>query len=214
MSGKYSWSDVVSGFNKPAEYNIRNNKTYRLDNLYPKLADMTPEQKIEFLENNKAIIDYVDTSEEETALIAINNQVMRTSPFYTHRELDPSLIFGVMGNSIIYPETNQFPRNCFSCGQSRQAVSVYHSNAQMRMDKMGVLLNYGQTPLIKSRYLEYINNQQQPYGVNTIVAIMSYTGYNVEDAILINEGSVKRGLFKTTYYTTSEGQGEFKSVWR
>lgn len=117
-----------------------------------------------------------------------------------------------MGNSIIYPEENPYPRNCFSCGQSRQAVSVYHSNFQMRMDKMGVVLNYGQTPLVKSRYLEYINHEEQPYGVNTIVAIMSYTGYNVEDAILINEGSVKRGIFRTTYYTTYESREESSKV--
>ena len=117
-----------------------------------------------------------------------------------------------MGNSIIYPESNQLPRNSFSCGQSRQAVSVYHSNSQMRMDKMGVTLNYGQTPLIKSRYLDYINREEQPYGVNAIVAIMSYTGYNVEDAILINEGSVKRGIFRTNYYTTYEAREESSKV--
>jgi DNA-directed RNA polymerase beta subunit len=82
----------------------------------------------------------------------------------------------------------------------------------MRIDKMGVILNYGQTPLVKSRYLEYINNEEQPYGVNAIVAIMSYTGYNVEDAILINEGSIKRGLFRTTYYTTYEAREESSKV--
>ena len=67
-----------------------------------------------------------------------------------------------MGNLIIYPENNPLPRNSFSCGQSKQAVSMYHSNYQMRIDKMGVVLNYGQIPLIKSRYLEYINNEEQP----------------------------------------------------
>ena len=105
-------------------------------------------------------------------------------------EIDPSLILGVMTNLAIYPENNPVVRNSFSCGQSKQAVSVYHSNYQMRIDKMGVVLNYGQIPLIKSRYLEYINKEQQPYGVNAIVGIMCYTGYNVEDAILINEGSI------------------------
>jgi hypothetical protein len=113
---------------------------------------------------------------------------------------------------IIYPENNPLPRNSFSCGQSKQAVSVYHSNYQMRIDKMGVILNYGQIPLIKSRYLEYINNEEQPYGVNAIVAIMSYTGYNVEDAILINEGSVARGIFRTTYYSMYESREESSKV--
>ena len=127
-------------------------------------------------------------------------------------EIDPSLILGVMGNQIIYPEHNPVTRNSFSCGQSKQAVSVYHSNYQMRIDKMGVLLNYGQTPLIKSRYLEYINNEEQPYGINAIVAIMSFTGYNVEDAILINEGSVHRGIFRTTYFSMYESREENSEI--
>jgi DNA-directed RNA polymerase beta subunit len=131
--------------------------------------------------------------------------------YYTHLEIEPSLLFGVMGNQVIFPQNNQFPRNVFSCGQSKQAVSVYHTNYQMRMDKMGVVLNYGQTPLIKSKYIEYVNQEQNPYGVNAIVAIMSYTGFNVEDSILINESAVKRGLFNTTYYNMYETYEETSS---
>ena len=117
-----------------------------------------------------------------------------------------------MGNQIVYPENNQLPRDLFSCGQSKQAVSLYHSNYQYRIDKMGVVLNYGQIPLIKSRYMEYINNEEHPYGENVIVAIMSYTGYNVEDAILFNQGSVDRGLFRTTYFNMYETREESASV--
>ena len=211
-SRKYTWSQIISGFEKKNDdfFNVRNNILYDVNALYPGYD--TLDKIFEFFERNRAIIDYLDTSEEESTLICNKPSDIKLNNYYTHCEIDPSLIFGVMGNSIIYPESNQFPRNCFSCGQSRQAVSVYHSNAQMRMDKMGVILNYGQTPLIKSRYLEYINREEQPYGVNAIVAIMSYTGYNVEDAILINEGSVKRGIFSTTYYTTYEAREESAKV--
>jgi DNA-directed RNA polymerase II subunit RPB2 len=211
-SRKYTWNQVISGFEKKNDefYNVRNNILYDVNTLYPGYD--TIEKIFEFFENNRGIIDYLDTSEEESALIATRPDDLPMNKYYTHCEIDPSTILGVMGNSIIFPESNQFPRDCFSCGQSRQAVSVYHSNYQMRMDKMGVLLNYGQTPLIKSRYLDYINKEEQPYGVNAIVAIMSYTGYNVEDAILINEGSVKRGIFSTTYYTTYEAREESSRV--
>jgi len=211
-SRKYTWSQVVSGFEKKNDeyFNIRNNILYDVNSLYPGYDSL--EKILELFERNRAIVDYIDTSEEESALIATKPIDIKMNKYYTHCEIDPSLIFGVMGNSIIYPESNQLPRNCFSCGQSRQAVSVYHSNYQMRMDKMGVTLNYGQTPLVKSRYLEYINHEEQPYGVNAIVAIMSYTGYNVEDAILINEASVKRGIFRTTYYTTYEAREESSKV--
>jgi len=76
------------------------------------------------------------------------------------------------------------------------------------MDKTAVLLNSGQRPLVCSRYSQYINNNENSYGENAIVAIMCYTGYNVEDAVLINEGALKRGLFRTTYYTTYEAHEE------
>ena len=211
-SHQFTWSQMITGFDKKLDdsFNIQNNILYDVSVLYAGLTNF--EQTVTFFEKNKAIIDYIDTSEEESAYIATFYEDLKKSKFFTHLEIDPSLILGVMGNSIIYPENNQLPRDVFSCGQSRQAVSVFHSNYQMRIDKMGVILNYGQTPLIKSRYLEYINKEQQPYGVNTIVAIMSYTGYNVEDAILINEASIKRGLFNTTYYTMYESREESSKV--
>ena len=77
---------------------------------------------------------------------------------------------------------------------------------------MAVVLNYGQVPLVKSKYLNYLNKEEMPYGVNAIVAIMSYTGYNVEDAILVNKGSLDRGLFRTTYFTMYEDTEESTTV--
>ena len=94
----------------------------------------------------------------------------------------------------------------------KQAVSLYHSNYQNRIDKMGVVLNTGQVPLVKSRYIDKINNEEHPYGVNVIVAIMCYGGYNVEDAILFNGGSLERGIFRTTYYNMYESYEESSKV--
>jgi len=211
--GDINWKTIISGFKEKSDknFNTKNNKIYDLEKLYPDIGGDSENIK-DYLNRYKSIVDYVDTSEEESALIATNYDDLKKSNYYTHMEIDPSLILGVMGNMIIYPENNPPTRNAFSCGQSKQAVSVYHSNYQMRIDKMGVILNYGQIPLIKSRYLEYINNEEQPYGVNAIVAIMSYTGYNVEDAILINEASVARGIFRTTYYSMYESREESSKV--
>ena len=208
-----SWSKLVSGFMPKNDdlFNIRNNVIYDLNVLYPNIAT-DPAKLLLELKGNAATIDYIDTSESENALIAFDKDQLKLNKYYTHLELEKSLLFGVMGNSIIYPEFNQLPRDVFSCGQSRQAVSLYHSNYQMRLDKMGVVLNYGQIPLVKSKYLEYINHEEQPYGVNTIVAIASYTGYNVEDAILINKSSIERGLFNTSYFTTYEAHEESVKV--
>ena len=211
--GTITWEQIISGFKEKSDpkFFSKLNKIYDLNELYSDISN-DENTMINTLQKYKSIVDYVDTSEEETALIAVTDEDLKKSKYYTHIEIHPSLLLGVMGNQIIYPENNPLPRNSFSCGQSKQAVSVYHSNYQMRIDKMGVILNYGQIPLIKSRYLEYINNEEQPYGVNAIVAIMSYTGYNVEDAILINEGSVARGIFRTTYYSMYESKEESSKV--
>ena len=211
--GTITWEQIISGLKKKSDVNFytKNNTIYNVNELYSDL-DKSTESIYKSLLTNSSLVEYIDTAEEEAALIAVNPIDLKKSKFYTHMEIDPSLILGVMGNQIIYPENNPVTRNSFSCGQSKQAVSVYHSNFQMRIDKMGVILNYGQTPLIKSRYLEYINNEEQPYGVNAIVAIMSYTGYNVEDAILINEASVKRGIFRTTYYSMYEAREESSKI--
>ena len=208
-----TWEEMISGFNKKADstFSTKQKRLYNLNDLYPEIGS-SEEAVYNNLQKHKALIDYIDTTEEECSLIAINHEESKKSKYFTHLEINPSLLLGVMGNQIIYPEHNPFARNSFSCGQSKQAVSVYHSNYQMRIDKMGVVLSYGQTPLIKSRYLEYINNEEQTYGINAIVAIMSYTGYNVEDAILINEGSINRGIFRTTYYSMYEAREESSRV--
>lgn len=211
-SNEYSWEEAVSGFHKKAfaDFSIKRNKIYDINELYPDLNSLDKIEKT--FEKSRSVIEYVDTSEEEGLLIAAKLDDLKKSKFYTHMEIDPSLILGVMGNLIIYPENNPLPRNSFSCGQSKQAVSVYHSNFQSRIDKMGVILNSGQIPLLKSKYLEYVNKEEMPYGVNAIVAIMSYTGYNVEDAILINAGSVARGIFRTTYYSMYEAREETSKI--
>jgi DNA-directed RNA polymerase II subunit RPB2 len=206
----FTWNDVISGFNKKIDgFKPNDYKMYELNELYEGIDIEIDPSKLERFKKNKAIIDYIDNNESEDALIAFSNEVVdNENQQYTHMEIHESFIFGMMCNLINFPENNPATRNSFSCGQSKQACSMYHTNHQVRMDKTAVVLSSGQIPLVKSRYLEYINNEENPYGENAIVAIMCYTGYNVEDAILINEGSLKRGLFRTTYYSTYESHEE------
>ena len=117
-----------------------------------------------------------------------------------------------MANMIAFPENNPLPRNLFSCGQSKQAVSLFHSNYQNRIDKMSVVLNNGQLPIVKSRYLKIITNEEHPYGENAIVAIACFTGFNVEDAVIFNRAALDRGIFRTTYFTMYEAHEESSKV--
>jgi DNA-directed RNA polymerase II subunit RPB2 len=212
--GSYTWENVVNGFHEKDELykGINNDNYYEVSKMYPSVVKQMESINLEELrrlfKDKMSVVDYLDSSEENTHLIATMPDDLRKTKQYTHLEIHPSLILGVLGNSIIFPEQNPSTRNAFSCGQSKQAVSLYHSNFQNRIDKMGVVLNYGNIPLVKSRYLKYINNEEAPYGANAIVAIMSYTGYNVEDAILVNQGAIERGLFRTTYFSMYEAREE------
>ena len=158
----------------------------------------------------KSVIEYMDTLETEGSYIAMYEKDIDN--YHTHLEIHPSLMLSVLGNMIIFPENNQLPRDLFSCGQSKQAVSLYHSNFLNRIDTLGVVLNYGQNPIVKSRYLDYVCNSQHPYGENVIVAIACYSGYNVEDALIFNQASVDRGLFRTTYYKLYEDRESSDTV--
>jgi DNA-directed RNA polymerase II subunit RPB2 len=204
-----SWQDLITGFAKK-----KNEAKFAIDayKIYADPAELYAESDMKALLPYRAIIDYMDTSEAESSLIAFNPDQLKENALYTHLEIHPSFILGFMGNQVVFPENNQLPRDLFACGQAKQAVSLYHSNYQVRMDKMGVVLNNGQIPLIKSRYLKYINEEEHPCGENTIVAIMCLNGYNVEDSILFNEGALKRGLFRTTYFTTYESREETEST--
>ena len=215
--GTLKWANLVAGLGEKASaanFSLDANKIYEVSDLYPAIEDDNRKIYDNFVKN-AAVIEYIDTAEEESAMIALMSkadEVDTPTSRYTHIEVTPALGLGVMSNQIIFPENNPLTRNSFSCGQSKQAVSVYHTNYASRTDKMSVVLNYGQTPLIKSRLLQYMNHEEQPYGVNCIVAIMCFTGYNVEDAVLINEGALARALFRTTYYTTYETHEESASV--
>ena len=204
-TSNFSWSELLIGFNKKK----KNNKN--LCEVYNSSEALYGTSSLESLLALQGIIEYLDTSEEEGTLICMEEEKIDDLP-YTNLEIHPSLIFGVMGNLIAYPENSQLPRDLFSCGQSKQAVSLYHTNYFNRIDKSGLILNNGQIPLIKSRYLKYINNEQHPYGINTIVAIGVYGGYNVEDSILFNKGSLDRGIFRTTYFNMYESREESSRI--
>ena len=209
---KFSWNELVGGFGIKR---INYNEFYNTDDIANiiKLYDNLPEGiTFERMAPRMAVLEYIDASEENNALFAFrpDDKVKEGSAQFTHSDIHPSLMFGVMGNLISFPENNQLPRNTFSCSQSKQAVSMYNTSFLQRFDKMGVVLNAGQIPLVKTRYLKYFNNEQNPYGQNAIVAIMCYNGYNVEDSILFNEGSIKRGLFRTSYYNMYETREESK----
>jgi DNA-directed RNA polymerase beta subunit len=88
----------------------------------------------------------------------------------------------------------------------KQAIGLYSTNYQNRYDSVGHTLNYPQKPLVYTRTSKVVNIDSMPCGINVIVAIATYTGFNQEDSLIMNRSSVDRGLFQSTVYRTYKDQ--------
>ena len=165
---------------------------------------------------DESILEYVDPEEQSWSMIAtkprdlINKDDISAVHKYTHCEIHPSTIFGVLASCIPFPEHNQSPRNTYQCAQGKQAMGVYVTNYENRMDKTAYVLNYPTRPLVDTRIMNMIQLNKIPSGTNVIVAIMTHTGYNQEDSLLINQGSIDRGLALVTVYHTEKDEDKQK----
>lgn len=163
---------------------------------------------MQFLENHQSVIEYIDPTESNTFLIAKDFKSIDKN--YTHCEIHSSLILSAVALNIPFPEHSQAPRNVFSCQQTKQAVGTYSSAYNTRFDTFGNILHYPQKALTTTRYKKYTDVDKLPYGCNCIVAIASYSGYNQEDAVILNKTSVERGMFQSIYYRSYEESEEAK----
>jgi DNA-directed RNA polymerase II subunit RPB2 len=161
----------------------------------------------------ESLIEYLDVEETNTSMIAMRYSDLekgfkgvRYPINYTHLEMDPSLFLGVLAGSIPFSNHNQAPRNTYQSSMGKQAIGVYTSNFRKRFDTIGHVLNYPQVPLVQTRAAKLINGDKLPCGINIIVAIATWTGFNQEDSIIMNKSSVDRGMFISTYYRTYKDQ--------
>jgi DNA-directed RNA polymerase II subunit RPB2 len=163
----------------------------------------------------EGLVEFVDTEEEETTLIAMKPEDLdkpmetRIAKTFTHCEIHPSMILGICASIIPFPDHNQSPRNTYQSAMGKQAMGVYLSSFQVRLDTMAHVLHYPQKPLAATRAMEYLHFRDLPSGVNCIIAIACYTGYNQEDSLIMNASAIDRGLFRSSFYRTySESTAE------
>jgi DNA-directed RNA polymerase II subunit RPB2 len=144
---------------------------------------------------------------EDTNIPIINRYDESLICNYTHCEIHPQLLIGIIASNIPFANHNYGPRNMFQYAQGKQAMGIYASNYRYRAD-ISYLLEHCQKALVNTYVSKYTNANILPNGENAIVAIGSYTGHNIEDSIVFNESSVHRGLFRSITFKEWESEIE------
>ena len=144
----------------------------------------------------KGLIEYIDAAEEENAYVALFEDEI--TPGHTHLEIDPISLFGAVTSLVPYGNHNQSSRLNRGSKTQKQSLGLYAANYLCRLDTDVSILQYPQKPLVRSFVYDTLDTY--PAGQNLVVAIMTYDGYNMEDALVLNKGSLDRGVGRSFYF--------------
>ena len=148
------------------------------------------------------LVEYIDPGETEGCVIAMAQKDVLEDDTKTHSEIHASTILGSLASNIPFPDHNQSPRNAYQSAMGKQAMGMYALNYRERFDAMSHLLCYPQIPLVSPFVSKFYGSEKMPSGQNIVVAIMTYTGYNQEDSIMLNKSFLQRGGFRSIFYRT------------
>jgi DNA-directed RNA polymerase subunit B' len=146
----------------------------------------------------QGVIEYLDAAEEENALVAFEEKDL--TPEHTHLEITPLAMLGIVTTLVPFGDYNQSARLSIGSKNQKHAIGFYAANFPVRLDMDVNMLHTPQVPVVQSVMHELSNYESHPSGQNVIVAVMSYKGYNMEDAVILNRGSVERGLARSSYF--------------
>ena len=146
----------------------------------------------------KGLIEYLDVNEENDSLIAL--YPLDVTDETTHLEIEPYTLLGVCAGLVPYPHHNQSPRNTYQCAMGKQAMGTIAYNQRNRIDTLLYNLVYPHIPMVRTKTIDLINFDKVPAGHNTMVAVMSYSCYDIEDALILNKASLDRGFGRCIVY--------------
>lgn len=151
---------------------------------------------------NLGLIEYLDVNEASISHFALTEADIcdRT----THLEIEPFTLLGVCAGLIPFPHNNQSPRNTYQCAMGKQAMGTIGLNQRVRIDTLLYCLAYPQRPVVSSKTIELIKFDEIPAGINSIVAVMSYSGFDIEDAIVMNKASIDRAFGRCFVYKSQK----------
>ncbi|EZF72770.1 hypothetical protein H105_05053 [Trichophyton soudanense CBS 452.61] len=163
-------------------------------------------------------LDYVGPFEQPYMEIACVASDIRNG-VSTHIEFDPTHILSILANMTPFSDFNQSPRNMYQCQMGKQAMGTPGTAIDYRTDNKLYRLQTGQTPVVRPPLYNAYGLDNFPNGMNAVVAVISYTGYDMDDAMIINKSSHERGfgygtIYKTKIYALddkeSRGRGKSK----
>ncbi len=159
------------------------------------------------LENleEEGVIEYLDAEEEENAYVAMDEEELTDE--HTHMEVDPAITHGLSASLVVYPENNRGDRVNFGAKMSGQGIGMYSREFHQRFDTNANILSYPQQPIVETQTYDTLLGDH-PIGQNMIVALGTFEGYNIEDAVVMNKASIERGLARSTYLRTYKTEGQ------
>jgi DNA-directed RNA polymerase II subunit RPB2 len=153
-----------------------------------------------WLVENKCV-EFLDASEINNISIAMYAHELDCGN-YDYCEIFPASMLGVMSSIVPFADHTQSPRVIYQSSMGKQSLGVHAMSFLNRTDTISYILNSPQQPIVSTLTSRLLGFSDMPCGVNAVVAIMCYTGFNQEDSVIMNKSSVDRGMFVATSYRT------------
>ena len=120
----------------------------------------------------------------------------------THMEVWPPAMLSAIASVIPYPEHNQSPRNTYESAMAKQSLGFSTPLVRISTAARQHMMLYPQAPIVRTRAMELIGIEDRPAGVNCVVAVLPFDGFNIEDSVVLSRPSVERGLARSIFYRT------------